>query len=516
MQSFPTTLNQSMKRPRQTLNRRCINRMRRSVPIRCHQGGRALTIVHRVLYPRTIDSLDEYVARGGGRGLETARGLPPSRLVAKVTASGLRGRGGAGFPVGRKWRTVARNRSAAAPTTVVVNGAEGEPGTFKDRAILRTNPYQVIEGSLIAAKAVGADLVVFALKRSFESEVVRTRAAIRQAEAAGWAEGIELRVFEGPDEYLYGEESALLETIQGGYPLPRVVPTFRRGLRREIDLTLAAAPAAPALVNNLESMANVPRIIARGPTWFRTVGTAESPGTVVCTVTGQTRRHGVGEVRMGTPLRQVIAAIGGGPRPGRRIKAVLCGVANRVITGPALNAPVSYEGMAAVGSGLGSAGFIVFDDTADMTAVAAGAARFLSVESCGQCVPCKWDGLTLAELLGRVCRSQATAHDIEVVRRRLLTVTERSRCYLATQQQNVVGSLLECFRAEFFAHLDGRAEPCEPELIAELVDIADGTAILDTRHRDKQADWSYDRVYSGKVPAESLIGAVPPWRSQSA
>ena len=144
------------------------------------------------------------------------------------------------------------------------------------------------------------------------------------------------------------------------------------------------------------------------------MGTARSPGTVVCTVTGHTRRHGVGEVRMGTPLRDVIAAIGGGPRPGRRIKAVLCGVANRVITESALDAPVSYEGMAAISSGLGSGGFIVFDDTADMVAVAAGAARFLGVESCGQCVPCKWDGLALAELLARVCRSKASAHDMEV------------------------------------------------------------------------------------------------------
>jgi NADH-quinone oxidoreductase subunit F len=465
-----------------------------------------LTIVHRVLYPRSIGSLEEYLGRGGGRGLEAARNLAPGRLVAKVTASGLRGRGGAGFPVGRKWRTVARNRSAmSSPSTVVVNGAEGEPGTFKDRTILRTNPYVVVEGALIAAKAVGADLVIFALKRSFETEVARTRVAIREAEGAGWADGVELRVFEGPDEYLYGEESALLETIQGGYPLPRVVPTFRRGIQRD-------TPIAPALVNNLETVANVPRIVGRGPAWFRTLGTAESPGTVVCTVTGQTRQHGVGEVHMGTPLREVIHAVGGGPRPGRRIKAVMSGVANRVITGSALDTPVSYEGMAAIGSGLGSAGFVVFDDTADMVAVAAGAARFLAVESCGQCVPCKWDGMALAELLARVCRSKASVHDMEIVRRRLLTVTERSRCYLATQQQNIIGSLLECFRNEFVAHLEGRAAPCEPELVAELVDIRDGAAVLDARHRDKQADWSYDKWYSGKVPAECLIGATPSWR----
>ena len=368
---------------------------------------------------------------------------------------------------------------------------------------------------------LGLYLVIIALKRSFDTEVARTRAAMQEAQGAGWVDGVDLQVFEGPDEYLYGEESALLETIQGGYPLPRVVPTFRRGIRRLVDPMPGAstnaglangflvdpapgdASIAPALVNNLETVANVPRIIARGPAWFRTLGTADSPGTVVCTVTGQTRHHGVGEVRMGTPLREVIHTVGGGPRPGRRIKAVMCGVANAVITGAALDTPVSYEGMAAIGSGLGSAGFVVFDDTADMVAVAAGAARFLAVESCGQCVPCKWDGLALAELLARVCRSKASLHDMEVVRRRLLTVTDRSRCYLATQQQNIVGSLLECFHNEFIAHLEGRAAPCEPELVAELVDIRDGAALLDTRHRDKQADWTYDKWYSGKVPAEA-------------
>src|SRR5205085_320454 len=234
-------------------------------------------------------------------------------------------------------------------------------------------PYVVVEGALIAAKAVGADLVIVALKRTFESEVARTRVAIREAEGTGWADGVELRVFEGPDEYLYGEESALLETIQGGYPLPRIVPTFRRGLRRDIDITTGHGPAgdveadrpgpiAPTLVNNLESMANVPRIIARGPAWFRTVGTVRSPGTVVCTVTGHTRRHGVGEVRMGTPLRDVIAAIGGGARAGRHLRAVLPGVSNGIIPETHFDTAVSYEALADIGSGLGSAGFIVLDD----------------------------------------------------------------------------------------------------------------------------------------------------------
>jgi len=493
-----------------------------------------VTTVHRVLHPSPITSLAEYLERGGGRGIETAAELEPQRIIALVRASGLRGRGGAGYSTGRKWQTVARNRSPVEPSTVVVNGAEGEPGTFKDRTILRTNPYQVIEGAIIAAKAVRADLVIVALKRSFEAECARVRTAIAEISAAGWSRGTHVEVFEGPDEYLYGEESALLETIQGGYPFPRVAPTFRRGVFKltveeaeashdgvrigssEVHTTTSAAAAphvAPALVNNVETMANIPRIVARGPGWFRTVGTKRAPGTLVCTVTGSTRVHGVGEVRIGTPLREVIEALGGGPRPGRRIKAVMSGVANPVIPAAHLDIPVSYEGFAAIGSGLGSSGFIVFDDTVDMVAVAAGTARFLGIESCGQCVPCKQDGLVLADLLAKVCRSEGSAHDMAMIRRRLVTVTDRSRCYLATQQQNAVGSILDRFPAEFAAHLDGSAPPVEPELVAELVDIADGVAVLDERHRYKRPDWSYDEVYSGKVPAESLPGTPAPWRT---
>ena len=182
-----------------------------------------MTLVHRVLHPSPITSLAEYLERGGGKGFEAAAAIRPQRIIALVRSSGLRGRGGAGYSTGRKWQTVARNRSPVEPSTVVVNGAEGEPGTFKDRTILRTNPYQVIEGAIIAAKAVGADLIIIALKRSFEVECARVRAAVDEITAAGWTRGLQLEIFEGPDEYLYGEESALLETIQGGYPFPRVV-----------------------------------------------------------------------------------------------------------------------------------------------------------------------------------------------------------------------------------------------------------------------------------------------------
>ena len=185
---------------------------------------------------------------------------------------------------------------------------------------------------------------------------------------------------------------------------------------------------------------------------------------MVCTVTGRTRRHGVGEVRMGTPLGEVIAAIGGGPRKGHEIKAVLSGVANRVIAGSMLDTPVSYEGMAAIGSGLGSGAFIVLDDTVDMAAVAAGVARFLAVESCGQCSPCKLDGMTLSNRLASVSRSDAHDYDIAEIQKRIGTVADRSRCFLATQQQVVLESILEQFPEEFDSHVDGVTEAAEPEL----------------------------------------------------
>jgi len=479
-----------------------------------------MTIVHRVLYPHPIADLDEYLARGGGQGLEAARKVEPAALVAEVLASGLRGRGGAGFPTGVKWQTVAENRSAVLPTTVVVNGAEGEPGTFKDRTILRNNPYEVVEGALIAALAVGAAHVIFGLKHSFGEEVGRLRTAIAEIEAGGWAQGVNFEIFEGPNEYLYGEETALLETIDGRYPFPRIAPPFRRGVTEVVGTEADAGSGSgysahvemagaggddvppPTLVDNVETLANVPRIIFRGADWFRTEGTEKSPGTIVCTVTGSTVRHGVGEVVMGTPLREVIETIGGGARPGRRIKAVLPGVAQGFIPETLLDTPVSYEALAAIGSGLGSGGFIVFDDADDLAAVAAGVSRFLAVESCGQCTPCKQDGLELAGLMDKVCRSEAGDHDMAAIHKRVATVGDGARCYLATQHQNVLANLLEHFPQDVEAHLAKTAAAVEPALIAELLDIVDGGAVWDEHHREKQPDWSYDAEYSGKVPAE--------------
>jgi NADH-quinone oxidoreductase subunit F len=453
----------------------------------------------RVLHPNALSSLQDYRSAGGLYGLDVAEAMSPEEIVATVLESGLRGRGGAGFPAGRKWQTVADNALGGPSATVVVNGAEGEPGTFKDRSILRRDPYQLIEGAFIAARAVHADRVIIALKRSFTAEVERTRAALAEMRAAKvLPDSIGCSVFEGPDEYLYGEESALIETIDGRGPFPRVVPPYRVGLlggdpHSRVD-------AGPALVNNVETIANVPNIVAHGPGWFRSIGTPDSPGTVVSTVTGDVNRHGVGEIAMGTPLWHVLESIGGGPLA--PVKAVLSGVANPVIRGDQLDVAVSHEGMRSIGAGLGSAGFIVLARPTDMVAVAAGVARFLAVESCGQCTPCKTDGIDLATLLARLARCNATAAGLEVIEQRMSTVGYGARCYLATQQETVLTSIFNEFRHEFHAHLTGDAAPAEPVLIAELVDIRGGKAILDEHHRHKQPDWTYRPMASGSTPVE--------------
>jgi NADH-quinone oxidoreductase subunit F len=474
----------------------------------------------RVLDPAPVRTLDDYLQGGGGKALDLARKAEPEGVIGALEASGLRGRGGAGFPTGTKWRTVFDSLSDVLRATVVVNAAEGEPGTFKDRAILRANPYRVLEGALVAATVMGGDTVIVALKASFTTEVARVRAAIAEIQEAGWAEGVELVVVEGPSHYLYGEETALLEVIAGRNPFPRIAPPFRHGVDELGPDTKSAADermasptddtvAAPTLVNNVETMANVPGIVVEGPDWFRSVGTEKSPGTIVCTITGRTVRHGVGEFPMGTPLREVVETLGGGVRSGEQVTAVLSGVANALLPGHLLDTPVTYEDLEEAGAGIGSAGFIVFDGTNDLVAVAAGVSRFLSVESCGQCTPCKQDGLTITWLLERMGRGEAVAVDLDSLRDRLSTVTDEARCYLATQHQRVVESVLRLFPEAVQAHVDLQAGAVEPELIAPIVDIEDGVATLDEAHAGKQPDWTHDAEFSGQSPADKVDATEP-------
>jgi len=431
----------------------------------------------RVLDPVTV-GLPAYEAASGGRAVAAARAAEPIALIETVEAAGLRGRGGAGFPTGTKWRTVASMRGTTEPAaTVVVNAAEGEPGTLKDRTLLRRNPYRVLEGALIAAHAVGANEVVVGLKRTDDQVRERVTAAIAEVRDAGWLDGIDVRCATGVERYLLGEETALLEALEGRPPFPRVAPPFRAGV-----------DAAVTLVNNVETLANVPSIVLDGPERFRAVGTQESPGTIVCTVSGRTTRAGVGEFALGTPLREVIDELGGDVLE-PPIVAVLSGTANPILPADALDAPVSWEGLTAAGGGLGSAGFIVIDAAVDVVAVAHGVSRFLSVESCGQCTPCKHDGLAITDVLDRIRRSDPDDDDLDRLPELLTGITDGARCYLAQQHQDVVQSLLARFPDALAAHVEGRATEAEPFPVVPLVDIVDDEPVLALDELAVLPDW---------------------------
>jgi NADH:ubiquinone oxidoreductase subunit F (NADH-binding) len=478
--------------------------------------------MNRVLPASVVATLADAIAQGAGEALADARAVDAGTLLELIDASGLGGRGGAGFPVARKWRTVVANTSPVMRPTVVVNAAEGEPGCFKDRELLARDPYRVIEGALIAARVVDADSVIIATKATFTTVVDRLRRAIAEVDVAGWTADVPVVLVTGPREYLFGEETALLEVIDGRPPFPRIAPPYREGVdemfEHESDVDTGSRSAAhvemagptgetiapPTLAGNVETFANVPGIVRFGAEWFREVGTDGSPGTVICTITGDTVRHGVAEIEFGTPLREVIEQVGGGARPGHEIVAVMSGVANPLLPASALDTPVSHEAMRAAGAGLGAAGFIVFDDTTDLVAVAAGVARFLAVESCGQCRHCKDDGLFISDLTARLAASRASRADLAELDHRLDTVADGARCNLATQTQIVVRSVLQQFPDLVDAHASGQADGSEPYFVAELADVVDGRATLEPSQRAKQPDWTYDPVDSGQWPADRL------------
>ena len=448
-----------------------------------------------VLPVEAVESLDAYLAGPvGGRGLARARELGAAATIELLTASGLRGRGGAGFPTGRKWSGIATRDGG--PAYVVCNGAEGEPGTFKDRALVRANPYQLVEGLVIAATTVGAAEAFVCLKASFGREIERVTTAIQEFQAAGLCHDCTVTVVAGPDEYLFGEEKAMLEVIEGRPPLPRWFAPYEHGL-------FAASPQLgweasggggrgpnPTLVNNVETLSNVPHILANGADWFRSMGTAESPGTIVATVVGDVVAPDVGEVELGTPLRAVIDAVGSGVHPGRSVKAVFSGVANAVITD--LDVPVSYEGFAAIGSGMGSAGFIVYDDSTCMVDAAYRLSRFLSIESCGQCPPCKLGSSAITERLERIETGVGQESDLDVIAGWLTRVTDGNRCYLAVEERELVSSVLRAFPDEFVEHLElGRCPRPRRLPIPKLVDLDGGRAVYDESFWRKRPDWTY-------------------------
>ena len=455
-----------------------------------------------LLPPDPVTSVTSYREQGGGEALTRARELGPGATIKEVNLSGLRGRGGGGFPTGRKWQAI-RDAAEDGECYLVVNGAEGEPGTFKDRPILRRNAYQVVEGAAVAAFAVGARRAFVCVKASFEPEIEALRRAIGELGDAGLLGDVPMELVTGPDEYLFGEEKAMLQVIEGDAPLPRLFPPYIHGLfATSAQMGWSARPrdegdpipsANPTLVNNVETLANVPVILTRGPEWYRSLGTEQSPGTVVATVVGDVVRPSFAEVELGTPLREVIQQVGGGVQPGRSVKAVFSGVANAVVTADQLDVPLSYEGFQAIGSGMGACGFIVHDDTADMVGVAHELSRFLYVESCGQCPPCKSGSGEITAYLERLESGHGEERDIEVIGARLQTVTDGARCYLAEEEQIVVSSVLRAFPDDFVAHLEYTWPHERDYLVPKIVDMdGAGGVVYDERHRRKRPDWTYE------------------------
>jgi NADH:ubiquinone oxidoreductase subunit F (NADH-binding) len=460
-----------------------------------------------------VRNLADHEARGGLVGLRRAYELGAGATVQEVILSGLRGRGGGGFTTGRKWQSVRDavdtdvEDGGADRAFLVCNGAEGEPATFKDRAIIRANPYGVVEGVAIAAFAVGAERAFIGIKERFGPEAERLAAAVDEFAASGLLGDTPVQVVLGPDHYLYGEETGLLQVIEGEAPLPRNVPPYIHGLFATVPSSgWSASPGGvvtdfsasnPTVVNNVETLAMVTQVLARGPEWHRSLGTERSPGMVVATVVGDVARPGVGEVELGTPLRDVIDRIGGGVRDGRTVKAVLSGAANPVITGDQLDVGCSYEGFEAIGSGMGAAGFLVLDDTTSMVEVAQVLSRFLYVESCGQCPACKLGCGAVTEGLDLLATGHAVPEDVESIAYRLRTVTDGNRCYLPVQEQRVVGSIISTFADEVNLALDGTPVPARGFTLPKLVDLADGVATYDDRQALKQPDWTYVEVTPG-------------------
>jgi NADH-quinone oxidoreductase subunit F len=434
-------------------------------------------------------TLDEYLRRRGGSAVVRARAMRPQEIVVEIERSGLRGRGGAGFPTGAKWRTTMRHECST--RYAVCNGAEGEPGTFKDRYLLRRDPYSMLEGLLIAAHVIGAEELYVAMKASFTRELARVRAAIEEMREAGLLEGVTLHVIEGPEEYLFGEEKALLEVVEGNDPLPREphYPPYERGL--------FATPTSPnpAVVNNVETYARVAGIVRAGAASFRKLGTEDTPGPLLFTVSGDVVRPGVYELEAGITLRELVHDIAGGPRPGRAVKALLCGVSAAVIPADRLDTPADHAHLQLIGSGLGSAGFIVLDDQASMARVTQAVARFLYVESCNQCPACKHGLRTASTALDELFNPRtATPDDAERALYGARQAPQGNRCYLPVQGAILIPSLLRTFSGELDAQLKHPSGASRSYILPKIVDFdeASRTFIYDELQPRKRPNWTYD------------------------
>jgi len=404
--------------------------------------------------------LDEYLRCGGGEAWQRCcQGLSPEAVIAEIEVSGLRGKGGAGFPTGRKWRLV---RAAAGETKyVIANGDEGDPGAFMDRMLLESFPYRVLEGLRIAAFAVGASEAIIYIRAEYPLAVARTKEAIRQCAERGFfdlegAPAFRVRVVEGAGAFVCGEETALIASLEGRRGHPRHRPPYP---------ATAGFKGRPTLVNNVETLACVPWILRRGAAAFAQLGTGSSRGTKVFALAGKIQRGGLIEVPMGMTVREVVEDIGGGVAEGRCFKAAqIGGPSGGCVPARLGHTPVDYEALLAVGAMMGSGGFVVLDDEDCMVDIARYFLSFTQSESCGRCAPCRIGTARLLELLQALCEGKAEPDCLTEIEALCASIKATSLCGLGRTAPNPVLSTLRHFRDEYEAHVSGRcpAGRCRP------------------------------------------------------
>jgi NADH:ubiquinone oxidoreductase subunit F (NADH-binding)/NADH:ubiquinone oxidoreductase subunit E len=407
--------------------------------------------------------LDEYLAHEGftalrrcldSPGEKTGPALSPEQLVTAIEESGLRGRGGAGYPSGKKWRAV--RKSPGDVKYVICNGDEGDPGAFMDRMILESFPFRVIEGVALAAVAVGAHEGIFYVRHEYPLAVARVRAAIAELEKRGWLGAgllgggfrLQMRVVEGGGAFVCGETTALIASVEGRRGNPRLRPPY---------LAESGLWGRPTLINNVETLALVPWIVRHGAEKFAAIGTANSKGTKVFALAGKIRRGGLIEVPMGTTLRQIVENIGGGAMDGRRIKAVqVGGPSGGCVPASLMDTPVDYESLPEAGAIMGSGGMVVLDDSACMVDIARYFLQFTQDQSCGKCTFCRVGTKRMLDILDKLCAGKAQRAHLEELERLAHQVTAGSLCGLGKTAPTPVLSTLRYFRDEYEAHLQGR------------------------------------------------------------
>jgi NADH-quinone oxidoreductase subunit F len=415
--------------------------------------------------------LDEYIRRGGFEALRKAVGeMSPEQIIDQVDRSGLRGRGGAGFPTGRKWKAV---RAAAGELKYVVcNGDEGDPGAFMDRMLLESYPYRVVEGIIIAARAVGASEGYFYIRAEYPLAVVRIREALEVCRQRGFIGpnilgsgfSLDLRIMEGAGAFVCGEETALLASIEGRRGMPRLRPPFpaERGLR-----------GRPTLINNVETYSLVPWVLRNGPEALAALGTSTSKGTKVFALAGKIRRGGLIEVPMGVTLRQIVEDIGGGIAGGKAFKAVqVGGPSGGCVPAELGNTPVDYEALQGVGAMMGSGGLVVLDEDDCMVDIARYFLSFTQDQSCGKCTFCRVGTRQMLEILTALCEGRGEDGDLKRLEDLAVAVKKGSLCGLGKTAPNPVLSTLKYFRQEYEAHLAKRcpAKACKALITYTITD----------------------------------------------